>query len=195
MVRLAHCVNKKAYATAWAAGRVASAGAPDAGYLRVYCCPECGMYHLTSKPPGLYGGADAEVVTSSMIPDRAAEHYRRRKEFWRVVRDGAFGDVVCREHDVVLLRHLMDGKAKIMRYAGGYVEGKSFAATTLPLYVATQILVGCAVYQKGRESCSACGQEVSGNGFRTGKGDRVVISCGSEVCHSQICHGNYNKAV
>jgi hypothetical protein len=47
-----HCDGKKAYTSPHAATRAATGRAKDgAGYLRVYACPECGAYHLTSKKP------------------------------------------------------------------------------------------------------------------------------------------------
>jgi hypothetical protein len=47
-----HCEAKHPYTTPQAAARAARGRARDGvTYLRVYACPECGMFHLTSKAP------------------------------------------------------------------------------------------------------------------------------------------------
>lgn len=47
------CEHKKPYRDAAHAGKVAKKckgrGQPGADRLRVYHCPECGLYHLTSQ--------------------------------------------------------------------------------------------------------------------------------------------------
>jgi hypothetical protein len=60
-----HCDRKRPYKTPEAAARAARGRVQaGAGYLRVYECPECGMYHMTHlRPEEVAAGpaaADAE---------------------------------------------------------------------------------------------------------------------------------------
>lgn len=44
------CLKKNAYGSQKEAGRVAARAVSDrGGYVRVYQCPNCSFYHLTSK--------------------------------------------------------------------------------------------------------------------------------------------------
>lgn len=53
-----HCESKRAYHTPEAAARAARGRAREGvTYLRVYACPECGAFHLTSKRPDEVGEA------------------------------------------------------------------------------------------------------------------------------------------
>jgi hypothetical protein len=72
-----HCDHKHPYATPQAAARAARGRALDGvTYLRVYACPECGMYHLTSKAPIEPGeaakrqSASGEAAGWGLPPDR-----------------------------------------------------------------------------------------------------------------------------
>lgn len=64
-----HCESKRAYHTPEAAARAARGRAREGvTYLRVYACPECGAFHLTSKRPdeverlsGLGAGRRGEI--------------------------------------------------------------------------------------------------------------------------------------
>lgn len=52
------CDGKKPYHTPEAAARAARGRAREGvTYLRVYACPECGAFHLTSKRPDEVGKA------------------------------------------------------------------------------------------------------------------------------------------
>ena len=47
-----HCDTKRAYRTAQQAANAAAGRSRDGvKYLRVYECPECGAFHLTSEEP------------------------------------------------------------------------------------------------------------------------------------------------
>ena len=52
MLQIDNCSRKRAYATAWEAQEVAEhqMSMNPGLVLRVYRCPNCGSYHLTSKP-------------------------------------------------------------------------------------------------------------------------------------------------
>lgn len=48
---MAECDGKRPYTTIREATKAATGRAPAAGYLRVYRCNFCGMFHLTSQKP------------------------------------------------------------------------------------------------------------------------------------------------
>lgn len=73
-----HCEAKRAYHTPEAAARAARGRAREGvTYLRVYACPECVAFHLTSKRPDEVGEAprvpqaSGEAAGWGVPPDRS----------------------------------------------------------------------------------------------------------------------------